>query len=136
VLLTNGRNSDSRTRSGGGSGLDDEEMNRRRHLTFDTYEEGKLNREEFLNGVVPYLRRTFSPKGFKAYRATQSRPLPKMELCGARALYNAKASTTRNLRADKAGFPRNYPLSKQGTLQEGNPIELLDSELTWILDWA
>ncbi len=35
-------------------GLDYEEMNDRRFLAFDTYEEGKLNLDEYLNRVVFY----------------------------------------------------------------------------------
>jgi putative hydrolase of the HAD superfamily len=33
-------------------GLDYEEMNERHHLTFDTYEEGKLSLEEYLDRLV------------------------------------------------------------------------------------
>ncbi len=48
-------------------------MNERHHLTFDTYEEGKLSLDEYLNRVVFYQERTFSKEEFKAF---MYRPIP------------------------------------------------------------
>ena len=46
VLLTNGWDHNIRKRAAEKFGLDYEEMNERHHLTFDTYEEGKLSLDE------------------------------------------------------------------------------------------
>ncbi|HEX7621066.1 MAG TPA: hypothetical protein VF359_07710, partial [Anaerolineales bacterium] len=52
ILLTNGWDRNTRTRAADKFGLDKDEMNERHHLTFDTYEEGKLSLDEYLNRVV------------------------------------------------------------------------------------
>ena len=53
-------------------------MNERHHLTFDTYEEGKLSLDEYLNRVVFYQERSFTREEFKAYMYAQSQPFPEM----------------------------------------------------------
>jgi putative hydrolase of the HAD superfamily len=53
-------------------------MNERHHLTFDTYEEGKLSLDEYLNRVVFYQNRSFSRDDFKTFMFAQSQPFPKM----------------------------------------------------------
>jgi len=58
--------------------LDYEEMNERHHLTFDTYEEGKLSLDEYLNRVVFYEKRTFSSIDFKQFMFNQSTAIPEM----------------------------------------------------------
>jgi putative hydrolase of the HAD superfamily len=58
--------------------LDYDEMNERHHLTFDTYEEGKLSLNEYLNRVVFYEKRSFSQEEFKAFMYAQSQPFPEM----------------------------------------------------------
>jgi putative hydrolase of the HAD superfamily len=78
VLLTNGWDHNERTQAAQKFGLDYDEMNERHHLTFDTYEEGKLNLDEYLDRVVFYQARTFSKDDFKAYMFAQSRPFPEM----------------------------------------------------------
>lgn len=78
VLLTNGWDRHMRRRAAKEFGLDHEEMEERHHLTFDTYEEGKLSLEEYLNRVVFYKKRPFTLDEFKQYMFDQSRPLPKM----------------------------------------------------------
>ena len=52
VLLTNGWDRGVRTQAAKKFGLDYAEMDERHHLTFDTYEEGKLSLDEYLNRVV------------------------------------------------------------------------------------
>ncbi len=59
-------------------GLDYGEMNERHHLTFDTYEQGKLSLDDYLNRVVFYQDRSFSRAEFKAFMYAQSRPFPEM----------------------------------------------------------
>ena len=83
VLLTNGWDHHERTLAAEKFNLDYDEMNERHHLTFDTYEEGKLSLDEYLDRVVFYQARTFSKEEFKAFMFTQSRPFPEMiELVG------------------------------------------------------
>jgi putative hydrolase of the HAD superfamily len=76
VLLTNGWDRGIRTVASEKFGLDYKEMDERHHLTFDTYEEGKLSLDEYLNRVVFYQERSFSREEFKAFMYAQSRPFP------------------------------------------------------------
>ncbi len=78
VLLTNGWDRGIRTLASEKFGLDYKEMDERHHLTFDTYEEGKLSLDEYLNRVVFYQERSFSRDEFKAFMYAQSRPFPEM----------------------------------------------------------
>jgi putative hydrolase of the HAD superfamily len=77
-LLTNGWENGIRKRAADHFSLDVDEMNRRHHLTFDTYEEGKLSLDEYLNRVVFYQERPFSREEFKAFMYAQSQPYPEM----------------------------------------------------------
>jgi putative hydrolase of the HAD superfamily len=77
-LLTNGWDNGIRKRAADEFGLDFDEMNERHHLTFDTYEEGKLSLDEYLNRVVFYQKRPFSRDEFKAFMYAQSQPFPEM----------------------------------------------------------
>jgi putative hydrolase of the HAD superfamily len=78
VLLTNGWDHNSRRRAAETFGLDYEEMSERHHLTFDTYEEGKLSLDEYLKRVVFYQQRVFSPEEFKQFMYAQSKSYPDM----------------------------------------------------------
>ena len=78
VLLTNGWDREARRRAADAFHLDCEEMNERHHLTFDTYEEGKLTLNEYLNRVVFYEERPFSRQEFRKFMFAQSRPFPEM----------------------------------------------------------
>ena len=78
VLLTNGWDHHERALAAEKFSLDIEEMNERHHLTLDTYEEGKLSLDEYLDRVVFYQERTFSRDEFKAFMYAQSRPFPEM----------------------------------------------------------
>ena len=78
VLLTNGWDRNTRTRAAEKFSLNYEEMNERHHLTFDTYEEGKLSLDEYLKRVVFYQPRDFTPDVFKAFMYAQSQPFPEM----------------------------------------------------------
>jgi putative hydrolase of the HAD superfamily len=77
-LLTNGWDHTIRTHAAEKFGLDYDEMNERHHLTFDTYEEGKLSLDEYLNRVVFYQEQSFSREEFKAFMYAQSQPFPEM----------------------------------------------------------
>lgn len=78
VLLTNGWDRRARQRAIEEFGLDEDEMNERHHLTFDTYEEGKLTLDEYLTRVIFYQERPFSRETFKAFMFEQSQPYPEM----------------------------------------------------------
>ena len=78
--------------------LDYEEMNERHHLTFDTYEEGKLSLQQYLNRVIFYQDRSFSMETFKEFMFAQSQPYPEMiELIqNLKARYNLKVAAVSN----------------------------------------
>jgi len=78
VLLTNGWDRGMRILASEKFGLDYKEMDERHHLTFDTYEEGKLSLDEYLDRVVFYQERSFSRDDFKTFMFAQSRPFPEM----------------------------------------------------------
>ena len=78
VLLTNGWGRDSRRKAAGKFGLDYAEMDDRHHLTFDTYEEGKLSLDEYLGRLVFYKERPFSREQFKEFMFAESKPLTPM----------------------------------------------------------
>ena len=78
VLLTNGWDRGSRRRAIDLFKLDPEETEERHHLTFDTYEEGKITQDEYLDRVVFYKKRSFSRKQFRQFMYNQSKPFPEM----------------------------------------------------------
>ncbi len=78
VLLTNGWDRSMRLRAAERFLLDHDEMNERHHLTFDTYEEGKLSLDEYLERVIFYEPRPFSREDFKDFMFSQSQPFPDM----------------------------------------------------------
>ena len=78
VLLTNSWDRKIRAKAARHFKLDREEMQERHHLTFDTYEEGKLSLNEYLKRVVFYQKRSFTISQFKKYMFEQSKPYPGM----------------------------------------------------------
>ena len=78
VLLTNGWDHHARTRAATHFTLELAEMEDRHHLTFDTYEEGKLTLKEYLSRVVFYQKRPFTRAQFRRFMFTQSKPYPEM----------------------------------------------------------
>jgi len=78
VLLTNGWDHHARKRAAANFKLELAEMEDRHHLTFDTYEEGKLTLEEYLGRVVFYQKRPFSRAQFRRFMFAQSKPYPDM----------------------------------------------------------
>src|SRR5512143_3857348 len=78
VLLTNGWDRSMRKRAAELYKLNLDEMNERHHLTFDTYEQGKLSLDEYLYRIIFYEPRPFSPQDFKDFMFAQSQPYPKM----------------------------------------------------------
>jgi putative hydrolase of the HAD superfamily len=78
VLLTNGWDHGMRQRAAEVFGLDLVELNDRHHLTFDTYEQGKLSLDEYLQRVVFWQARSFAAEDFKRFMFEQSQPYPEV----------------------------------------------------------
>ena len=78
VLLTNGWGSKGREKAAQHFQLDLAEMTERHHLTFDTYEIGKLSLEDYLKRIVFYEPRAFSMDDFREFMFTLSQPYPEM----------------------------------------------------------
>ena len=78
VLLTNGWDRKARKKAVEKFKLDEEEINERHHLTFDTYEAGKLDLKEYMHRVIFYEKRNFSSEEFKEFMFSQSQKLPDM----------------------------------------------------------
>jgi putative hydrolase of the HAD superfamily len=78
VLATNGWDRTMRERAARQFGLNYEELNERNHLTFDTYEEGKLSLDEYLTRVIFYEPRAFSREDFVRFMYDQSQPFQPM----------------------------------------------------------
>jgi len=77
VLLTNGWDRHARRRAAQRFELEYEDMDERHHLTFDTYEEGKLSLDEYLQRVVFHKERSFSQSEFRTFMFQQSDPYQK-----------------------------------------------------------
>ncbi len=78
VLLTNGWDRNSRELAAKTFDLDRKEMDERHHLTFDTYEAGKLTLEQYLSRVVFYEKRSFTEQEFRSFMYAQSKAFPEM----------------------------------------------------------
>ncbi len=78
VLLTNGWDRRSRRAAVEKFDLDFEEVDERHHLTYDTYEEGKLSLDGYLDRVIFFRDRNFAREDFKAFMFAQSKPLDDM----------------------------------------------------------
>lgn len=72
VLLSNGWDRGARKKAVQVFNLDEIELNERHHLTFDTYEQGKLSLDEYLNRVIFYTKRDFSKEQFREFMFQQS----------------------------------------------------------------
>jgi putative hydrolase of the HAD superfamily len=78
VLLTNGWDHNARRHAAEVFQLNYDEVEERHHLTFDTYEEGKLSLDDYLQRVVFNQPRLFSLKDFKSFMLSHSQPFPEM----------------------------------------------------------
>ena len=98
VLLTNGWDHQARRRAAKNFQLNLTEMEDRHHLTFDTYEEGKLTLEAYLDRVVFYQKRAFSRDQFRRFMFAQSKPFPKMIelICRLKMRYGLKVVVVSN----------------------------------------
>jgi putative hydrolase of the HAD superfamily len=101
VLLTNGWDRRRRQEAATRFGLDYDEMNERHHLTFDSYEEGKLSLEDYLTRLVFYEDRDFTRQDFRHFMFSQSQVRPEMArmaelIKGLKARYGLKVATVSN----------------------------------------
>ena len=98
VLLTNGWDHSMRQEAAETFDLGYEEMNERHHLTFDTYEEGKLSLFDYLQRVIFYEERSFSLEEFKAFMFEQSQPYQEMVdlVCKLKERYRLKIAAVSN----------------------------------------
>ncbi len=78
VLLTNGWDRGGRTKAAEHFNLDKDDVDERHHLTFDTYEIGRLSLDEYLDRTIFNQYRPFSREDFKGFMFSQSKPLPGM----------------------------------------------------------
>jgi putative hydrolase of the HAD superfamily len=78
VLLTDGWVHEYRKLAAKTFDLNLKELDNRHNQTFDTYELGKLNIDEYLNLVVFYEKRSFTRAQFQKFMFSQSKPYPKM----------------------------------------------------------
>jgi putative hydrolase of the HAD superfamily len=78
VLLTNGWDRNSRKQLAGLYNLDLADLESRHHLTYDTYEIGKLSLDEYLDRIVFFQPRSFPRDEVRQFVYDQSQPLPEM----------------------------------------------------------
>ena len=78
VLATNGWDRTMRQRAAQVFGLDYAELDGRHHRVFDTFEQGKLTLDVYLNQTVFYQERPFSRERFKEFMFSQTKPWPQM----------------------------------------------------------
>ena len=78
VMLTNGWGHESRKLAAETFNIDFSDMEDRHHLTFVTYEEGKLTLSEYLKRIVFYQKRPFTPDQFQNFMFNQSTPFKEM----------------------------------------------------------
>jgi putative hydrolase of the HAD superfamily len=78
VLLTNGWGRQSRRKAAETFNIDYAEMDERHHLSFNTYEDGKLTLDQYLDQVVFFEPRSFTRQQFRDFMFAQSQPFPEM----------------------------------------------------------
>ena len=98
VMLTNGWDRKAREAAAKKFNLDLDELNDRHRMTFDTYEAGKLNLDEYLKRAVFYEPRPYTIEDFRAFMFDQSQAYPEMiELVrGLKAKYGLRIAVVNN----------------------------------------
>jgi len=98
VLLTNGWDRKARGEAAVLFNLDSVDLEERHHLTFDTYEVGKLTLDEYLERIVFFEKRSFSYDDFKTFMFQKSLPYPEMIqlICDLKKKYNLKVAVISN----------------------------------------
>jgi putative hydrolase of the HAD superfamily len=77
-LLTDGWDHQARKRAATNFKLAFAEMEERHHMTFETFEDGKLTLDEYLGLVVFYQKRPFTRAQFRRFTFAQSKACPGM----------------------------------------------------------
>jgi putative hydrolase of the HAD superfamily len=98
VLLTNGWDRNAHKLAAKFFNLDVKELEERHHLTYDTFEVGKLSLVEYLKRVVFYQERSFTIDDFRDFMFKQSKPFPKMIklVCQLKEKYGLKVAVISN----------------------------------------
>jgi putative hydrolase of the HAD superfamily len=98
VLLTNGWDRSARKKAIEQFNLDPVETEERHHLTFDTYESGKISLHEYLTRLIFYTKRNFSEAEFRKFMFDQSLPFPEMLglIRGIKEKYGIKIAVVNN----------------------------------------
>jgi putative hydrolase of the HAD superfamily len=78
VVLTNGWDKPLRLRTAAHFGVDAEEMDDRHHLTYDTYESGKISFDTYLDRVFFHEPRTFGRDAVRDFIFGEARAFPDM----------------------------------------------------------
>ena len=98
VLLSNGWDRALRHLTADHFGLDSAEMDERHHLTYDTYESGKMGLAAYLDRVIFYQPRTFTHDDVIAFILGQARAFPEMIdlVCRLKARHGIKVAVVSN----------------------------------------
>jgi putative hydrolase of the HAD superfamily len=98
VLLSDGWDHPARKRAVKRFGIEAVEMETRHQMVFDTYEEGKLTENEYLDHVVFFRSRPFTRAAFRNFMFAQSTPYPEMLALvrGLKAKYRLKLVAVSN----------------------------------------
>ena len=98
VLLSNGWDRAARKEAANIFNLELAELEERHHLTFDTYEEGKLTLDEYLTRIVFYEHREFTRNDFKEFMYSRTVPYPEMIdlICRLKEHYKLKIAIVNN----------------------------------------
>lgn len=78
VLATNGWDGPLRQRTAEHFGLDIEELNDRHHLTYDTYESGRMSLALYLDRIIFFEPRSFTPQDVVRFILNEARPYTDM----------------------------------------------------------
>jgi len=98
VLLTNGWDRTLRHKTAEHFGVDPVEMDDRHHLTYDTYESGKMGLETYLDRIIFYEPRSFSRQNVIDFVLGEARAFPEMIdlVCGLKARHGLKVAVVSN----------------------------------------
>lgn len=98
VLLTNGWDRSLRHRTADRFGVDSAEMDERHHLTYDTYESGKMGLAAYLDRVIFYVPRSFTRDDVIEFILGEARAFPEMIdlVCRLKARHGIKVAVLSN----------------------------------------
>jgi putative hydrolase of the HAD superfamily len=98
VLLTNGWDHSLRHRTADRFGINSAEMDERHHLTYDTYESGKMGLAAYLDRVIFYEPRGFTREAVIDFILGEARAFPEMIdlVCRLKARHGIKVAVVSN----------------------------------------